>query len=107
MSDYRCLSECRSRGREFDPGPVPCFLEIDHNIISTIILLLSADSRRVVVHEILLNHRLLSVTRESMRMKYCLTTWSSLPRKKVWLGELTVQKMTIAVDWEVKQQTNY
>ena len=21
MSGYRCLSDCRSRGREFDPGP--------------------------------------------------------------------------------------
>ena len=25
MSDYRCASDCRSRGREFDPGPVPYF----------------------------------------------------------------------------------
>ena len=25
MSDYRCMSDCRSRGREFDPGPVPYF----------------------------------------------------------------------------------
>ena len=22
---YRCVSDCRSRGREFDPGPVPYF----------------------------------------------------------------------------------
>ena len=26
VSDYRCLSDCRSRGREYDPGPVPYFL---------------------------------------------------------------------------------
>ena len=25
VSGYRCLSDCRSRGREFDPGPVPYF----------------------------------------------------------------------------------
>ena len=37
--------DCRSRGWEFDPGLVPYF----HEIISTAILLPSADSRRVVV----------------------------------------------------------
>ena len=25
VSGYRCMSDCRSRGREFDPGPVPYF----------------------------------------------------------------------------------
>ena len=25
MSDYRCVSDCRFRSREFDPGPVPYF----------------------------------------------------------------------------------
>ena len=25
VSGNRCESDCRSRGREFDPGPVPCF----------------------------------------------------------------------------------
>ena len=24
-SGYRCVSDCISRGREFDPGPVPYF----------------------------------------------------------------------------------
>ena len=24
-SGYNCESDCRSRGREFNPGPVPCF----------------------------------------------------------------------------------
>ena len=43
VSGYRCLSDCRSRGREFDPGPVPYFRG-DYEIISTIILLPSADS---------------------------------------------------------------
>ena len=25
VSGYRCVSACNSRGREFDPGPVPYF----------------------------------------------------------------------------------
>ena len=25
VSGYRCVSDCRSRGREFDPGPVTYF----------------------------------------------------------------------------------
>ena len=25
VSGYRCVSDCTSRGREFDPGPVPYF----------------------------------------------------------------------------------
>ena len=43
VSGYRCVSDCRSRGREFDPGPVPYFRG-NHEMISTVILLLSADS---------------------------------------------------------------
>ena len=43
------VSDCRSRGHKFDPGPDPYFAEIDHEIISTAILLPSADSRRDVV----------------------------------------------------------
>ena len=44
VSGYRCVSDCRSRGREFDLGPVPYFRGDDHEIISTVILLPSADS---------------------------------------------------------------
>ena len=25
VSGYRCVSDCRSRGHKFDPGPVPYF----------------------------------------------------------------------------------
>ena len=66
------MSDCRSRGHEFNPGPVPYFhgAEIDHEIISTVIFLLSADSRRVVVsykpkyvHEVLVN-RLVKLAQE-------------------------------------------
>ena len=55
------------------------FIEIDHEIISTAILLLSADSRGFVVsynkkyvHEVLVNHLI------------------KLAYEKMWLGELTV-----------------
>ena len=42
-------SDCRSRGREFDPGLVPYFRGDDHEIISMDILLPAAVTRRVVV----------------------------------------------------------
>ena len=57
------------------------FVEIDYEIISKIILLPSAE---------LIQEGLLSVTSKSMCTKHWLTACSSLPRKKVWLGELTV-----------------
>ena len=43
VSGYRCVSDCRSRGREFDPVRSHTYVEIDHEIISTVILLPSAD----------------------------------------------------------------
>ena len=39
VSGYRCVSDCRFRGREFDT-----FVEIDHEIISTVILLPATDA---------------------------------------------------------------
>ena len=44
VSGNICESDCRSRGREFDPGPAHTFEEIDHEIISLVILLPSAES---------------------------------------------------------------
>ena len=44
MSGYRCKSDCSSRGREFNPGLVQYFVELDHDIISMVILLPSAQS---------------------------------------------------------------
>ena len=43
VSGYRCVSDCRSRGREFKPVRSHTFVEIDHEMISTVILLPSAD----------------------------------------------------------------
>ena len=50
------------------------FAEIDHEIITTVILLPSAESFKI--------EGLLSVTSESMCTKYWFTACSSLPRKK-------------------------
>ena len=61
MSDCRYVSDCRSSGREFDPAGSHTFAEIDHEIISTAILLPSAFKKVVVsykqkyVHEVLAN----------------------------------------------------
>ena len=59
-----------SRGQEFDPDPSNTFVEIDHEIIPTAILLPSADLRGVVisykrkyVHEVLVN-RLVKLAQE-------------------------------------------
>ena len=54
------------------PARSHTFVEIDHEIISTVILLPSAESFK---------KGLLSVTSESMCTKFWLTAWSSLPRK--------------------------
>ena len=43
------MSDCRSRGRKFDPAPSHTFVETDHEMISTAIVLPFAYSRRVVV----------------------------------------------------------
>ena len=54
-------SDCRSRGGEFDPAQSYTFLEIDHAIISMVILLP------------LIQEGLLSVTSKSMCTKHWLT----------------------------------
>ena len=55
MSSCRNMSDCRSGGREFDPAWSHAFMEIDHEIISMVILPPS------------------TVTSESMCTKYWLT----------------------------------
>ena len=73
VSGYRCVSDCRSRGREFDPGPVPYF----HGDWSWNNFYGHSPSFRWFIQE-----GLLSVTSESMCTNYWLTAYSSLPRKK-------------------------
>ena len=67
VSDNRCESDCRSRGREFDPGRSHIFVEIDHEIIHMVILLPSAESFKKGCCQC---------------TKFWLTAYSSLPRKK-------------------------
>ena len=74
VSGYRCVSDCRSRGASSIPVRSHTIVEIDHEMISTVILLPSADS--------FIQEGLLSVTSESMCTNYWLTACSSLPRKK-------------------------
>ena len=73
VSGYRCVSDCRSRGREFDPGPVPYF----RGDWSCNDLYGHSPPFRWFIQE-----GLLSVTSESMSTNYWLTACSSLPRKK-------------------------
>ena len=100
MSGYRCVSDCRSRGREFDPGPVPYFRgDWSWNDFYG-----HSPPLRWFIQE-----GLLSVTSESMCTNYWLTACSSLPRKSVvrWTDR---PAMTIAVDLgrkaTNKQKTN-
>ena len=81
------------------PARLHTFVEVDHEMICTAILLLPLNhSRRVAVsykrkyvHEVLVN------------------VLVKLTQEKVWLGDLRRTDrpdMTIAVDWVVKHQTN-
>ena len=73
VSGHRCVSDCRSRGREFDPGPVPYFCgDWSWNNFYG-----HSPPFRWFIQE-----GLLSVTSESMCTNYWLTACSSLPRKK-------------------------
>ena len=52
VSGNRCESDCRSRGREFDPGQSHTFVEIDNEIFSTVIHLPSAESFKKGCYEL-------------------------------------------------------
>ena len=73
VSGYRCVSDCRFRGREFDPGPVPYFRgDWSWNDFYG-----HSPPFRWFIQE-----GLLSVSSESMCTNYWLTACSSQPRKK-------------------------
>ena len=71
------------------------FVEIDHEIMSKVILLLPLSQEK-----------LLSVTSESMCTKYWLTPPSHICPGKSVARRTDSLDMTIAVDWYVKPQTN-
>ena len=82
VSGNRCESDCRSRGHKFDTVRSNTFVEIDHDIVSSVILLRSAQ---------IIQEGLLPVTSEKICMKY-------------WLGKSVVRfterpAMTIAVEF--------
>ena len=58
----------------FYPGPVPYCRKIDHEFISTVILLPSADFLKNGCCQ--------------LQAKVCARITGRLPRKKVWLGEV-------------------
>ena len=71
VSGNRCESDCRYRGREFDPGPVPYF----RGYWSWNYFYGHSPPFRWIIQE----GRLLSVTSESMFTEYWLTACSSMP----------------------------
>ena len=44
VSGYRCESDCRSRGHKFDTVRSNTFVEIDHEIVSSVLLVRLAQS---------------------------------------------------------------
>ena len=58
MSDYRCASAADPGVASLIPARSHTFVEIDHEIISTVILLPSADSfkKQKYMHELLVIH---------------------------------------------------
>ena len=74
---YRCESDCRSRGPSLILARSHTFLEIDHEIISTVILLASAESFKKGCCQLQMKDKYVQLC-----TKYWLTACSSLPRKK-------------------------
>ena len=55
VSGYRCVSDCRSRGREFDPGPVPYFLRSFSSLPLIYSRRVVVSYKRKYVHKLLVN----------------------------------------------------
>ena len=70
------------------------FVEIDHEVFST------------AIHLQLVQEGLLSVTSESMCTEYWLAAYSKLAQEKSVVRSTDCLYITIAVDRDVKQQTN-
>ena len=75
------MSDCKSRVVSLNPDLSHTFVEIDHEIISTVIPLPSTESRRVVVsYKRMLYHV----------HKLLVNLLVKLAQEKVWLGEPTI-----------------
>ena len=89
VSGYRCVSDCRSRGREFDPGPVPYFRgDWSWNNFYG-----HSPPFRWFIQE-----GLLSVTRESMCTKLLVNRLLKPAQEKSVVKWIDRPAMTIAVD---------
>ena len=90
-----CASDWRPGGRGFDPrrGRQHSFVEIDHEIFSTVILSLP-----------LIQEGQLSVSGERMCTILVNRIEDYACPVNVWLGKLTALDMTPLVDWAVKPQ---
>ena len=73
------------------PAQSHTFVEIDHEIISMSFSIPLIHSKRVVVRY-----------KRTCVHKLLVNRFFKLGQEKVWLGELAA--MTIAVDWDIKQQ---
>ena len=93
MSGCRCISDCRSRGGKIDPGLVPYFDEI----VSTVILLPYHDSFKKGCCQ--LQAKVYAQSTSTINGLFKLSQEKSAVR---WTDH---PNMTIAVDWDVKQQT--
>ena len=76
VSDYRCVSDCRCKVAGLIPAQSHTFVEIDHEIISIVILLFSTDSfkkgccqlQAKDVHAVLVN-RLFKLAQEKIEVR--------------------------------------
>ena len=80
VSGNRCKSDADSVVASLIPARSQTYVAINHEMTS------------MVIFSLPMNHPdgLLLTTSESMCTKYWLTACSSLPKEKVWLGELTM-----------------
>ena len=79
VSGYRCVSDCNSRGREFDPSPILSVKLIMELFLRSFSSLPLIHSRRVVV----------SYKRKYVHELLVIRLFKPA-QEKVWLGELTV-----------------
>ena len=95
VSGYRGVSECRSRGHEFEPGLV---VEIYHEIISAVTLVPSAKSSKRGCCQL---HA--KICAQSTEHKVLVNRLFKPAQEKVRLCELTVPPWPLLLTWGVKQ----
>ena len=98
MSGNRCESDFRSRGREFDPGRSHTYMEIDHEIISMVILLPSTESFKNCCCQ--LQAKVCAQSTGSLLIQAC-------PRKSVdWWSDRPAMTIAVGLGLKATKQTN-